>query len=331
MKKLTTILVLILLTLVSCGDEVEINVGDIIENHTNFQVDFDGETYTADVATAYIHNGITTIIAKKYDTQEFVVIAVNETAIGEYILSPTQNEGTIYYKKDVEKSFITNTTEISGRVDLGIIDYSFKRVTGTFSFVGKRYTQQFDTLGNPMLDGGGNLVFTEEVKTFSNGIFTDIVLALTAPENLGGTSGTNNNEFFVNIDETDNGTDDGAEYVESIVTAHKATEGGFSYITITAKRAGLEAIVLKIPTAQNTGNAAIKDIIVVGDEVVGNYTLNQTNYYTAVNQGTDLLNLTIYNIGTKKLEGTFNFDVAHTVTGEIIHFYGGTFKVTYTE
>lgn len=331
MKKLAAIIALILITFISCNDEVEINVGKIIENHTNFQVDFEGETYTADVATAYIHNGITTIIAKKYDTQEFVVIAVNETEVGEYILSPTQNEGTIYYKKDVEKPFITNASEISGRVDLGVIDYSLKRVSGTFSFVGKRYTQQFDTLGNPILDGNGNLIFTEEVKTFSNGIFTDIVLSLTAPENIGGTPGTNNNDFFVNIDTTDNSTDDGTEYVESIVTAHKATEGGFTYITITAKRAGMETIVLKIPVAQNTGNAAIKDIIVAGDEVIGNYTLNQTNYYTAVNQGTDLLNLTIYNIGAKKLEGTFNFDVAHTVTGEIIHFYGGTFKVTYTE
>ncbi len=331
MKKVSIILALVLLITTSCNDEIEINLGKIIENTTNFQVDFDGETFIADTATAYVYNGVTTIIAKKYDTKEFVVLSLNAVEIGSYILAPNQSEGAIYYKKDLEKPFITNATEIGGRIDLSKIDYDARSVSGTFSFVGKRYTQQFDTLGNPMLDTNNNLVFTEEVKTFSNGIFTDIVLALTAPENLDGTPETNTNEFFVNIDTTDNSTDDGTEYVETLVTAHKETQGGFTYIVITAKRAEQESIVLKIPAAQNTGNAAIKSIVAIGDEIVGNYTLNQANYYLAVNQNTDLLNLTVYNVATKKLEGTFNFDVANVITGEIVHFYGGSFKVTYTE
>ncbi len=331
MKKTAILLSLIILTLISCEDNIAINVGEEILSETNFQVEFDGETYYTEIATAYIYNNVTTIIAKKIDAQEFFVITLNETEEGAYTLSPSQSEGLISYKKEADRAYLTDATAVSGRIDLDKIDYNRMKLSGTFSFIGKRLTQQFDALGNPMLDTTGNLIYDVETKTFTNGIFNNLVLSLLEPENINGGATTNNNEFFVNIDETNNATDDGTEYVEQTVTAQKTTEGGNTYIIITAKRIGLEAIVLKIPLGMNTGNENIKDLIVLGDEVVGNYTVNATNYYTAVNQNTDLLNLITHDITAKKMEGKFNFDVMHSVTGEIIHFYDGTFKVTYTE
>jgi len=59
MKKYFSLIILVIITFISC-EESEINLGEsnLIENQTNFQVDFDGQTYHADYVDASIVDGI---------------------------------------------------------------------------------------------------------------------------------------------------------------------------------------------------------------------------------------------------------------------------------
>ncbi len=315
-----------LFVLIACDDEFEINLGNEIENPANFQVDFDGETYVADIATANIFNGVTTITATKHETNEVFVLTLNNDVVGEYNFVSGQNIGENKMTVKNEDAYVNSKTFTSGRIDLLKIDDVYKTLNGTFSFLGTRFIQQFDTTGNPIIDTDGKLVFNAETKIFTEGTFSNIIYT-EADHSIIPT-----NQFYASMDVTQNTLADGVDYIEDSIVARKETFGAQSYITIAAKKQGFESVVLKIPSGVMAGdNFPINDAIVSGGEVVGSYTLDKLNYYLALNQATDMIHITSHNFVSKKIEGTFNFDTNHVTTGDWIRFSDGSFSVTYTD
>ena len=79
MKKFISLLSIVVFILISC-DDAEINIGEesLAENQSNFQVDYDNQTYTADYVQASIVSGVTVLKAYKASTKEYVVIVLNK-------------------------------------------------------------------------------------------------------------------------------------------------------------------------------------------------------------------------------------------------------------
>ena len=325
MKKILFLVITIVIVFVSCGPEVQINSGSAIDNPLKFKVEFDGVEFNADVATAYINNGVITIIADKHDTSEQFIITLNSDVLGSYSFTPSANVGNITYKKEYDPIFKTDPDALSGRVDIVAINTELALLSGDFSLIGTRLIQQFDILGNPIIDINNKLVFVEETKIFTNGLFENVEYT-TNPVPSAVT-----NTFSVKADYTNNGVDDGTEYVEDEIYAHKTTIGPSSYIIIKAKKAGFETITFKIPGNTVANNFEIDDLFISNSEVIGTYIIDKTNYYTAVNQATDILVIESHNQVQNTIKAHFNFDATHSVSGDLIHFYDGAFEITYTE
>ncbi|MEE9349745.1 MAG: DUF6252 family protein [Flavobacteriaceae bacterium] len=326
MKRIFFIVLTILITFVSCGPEVQINSEGELANPPVFTVEFDNEEFIADVAVAYLYNGVIIIVADKHDTFEQIVIELNSDVLGSYSFTPLADVGNISYKKHFDPTFKTNPNTLSGRVDITNINSVLKTLDGDFSLVGTRFIQQFDILGNPITDINNDLVFVEHTKIFTNGFFENIAyLETDVPVD------TNVNDFFVKADLTNNSIDDGLEYVEDSIEAHKTTIGTSSYIIIKAKKQGFETITFKIPGNIVANTYQINDLFVFNSEVIGTYIVDEANYYSAVNQVSDLLVIENHNQVQKTIKASFNFDATHSVTGDLIHFHDGAFEITYTE
>ncbi len=326
MKRVLFFISIILIVFISCDDDIAINLGNSPQNTSNFQVDFDGVTFTADLAVASIINGVTTIKAVKNDTNEVVIIILNRDQIGNYTFSPNGNQGIISYQKEDETIFTSSATEFSGRVDLDVIDTSLFLLSGEFSFIGKRIVQQLDNLGNPIPDGNGGFIMTEEIKNFTNGMFTDISFSLTVPVI---TNPPLVNEFFMNLDAN--------EFIETTLSAVKSIVSGVEIITIKATNNGSNhKFELKMPA-----NIAVNTFVVQSQitdpalDVAGLYTiLSPSQSFGAVSGAIVNPELIIdsHDVTAKRIVGHFEFSTSQIGGGSITHeFTEGTFALTYTD
>jgi hypothetical protein len=325
MKKIVFFLVIIIATLTACDSNVEINVSDIvIDEVSNFQVDFDGQTWVAETVVTVIDNGITSIIAVRNNGEEVITISLLRVGVGSYTISAAEFVGGIAYVAATgEDAFVSDPNSVlgSGRIDITEFNTVAQLMSGQFFFTGKRFIQQFDANGDPILDALGLPVFTEEIKTFTNGIFDNLSYTTEIP---GGS--TNDNEFFVKID--------GVEFVEEMLTATKVTQAGVSTISISASRnSGTESVALNMPADIVTGNYIIVGNGAVIGDVVGLYDSDLTTFNAAVASTTPLpiLRITRHDTANKILEGTFEFFAQPAIGGTQYHLTEGDFKVTYTE
>ena len=331
MNKILSLLILITITFISCDDEVEINIGkaQLLENQTNFEVEFDGQVYHADYVEASIVDGITVLKATKTSTKEVISISLNNDQVGVYNLSPNDNIGTIAYKKNTDDTFSTSPTAFSGRIDLENIDYNQMKLFGSFSFIGVRMIPLLDDQGQPVLDNQGDTVYTEEIKHFTNGIFENINFSITQAvnPNLEPDPEPTNNTFFMKID--------GDEFVETTINAEKIMVNGAEVIQIKATNDGSNHVFkLQMPAdvvfgssyelQGTTSNPA--------SESIATYRIISSSQIFEPYSGSiavPILRITSHNTDINKIVGTFEFSGEHGVL--LKEFTEGAFSVTYTE
>lgn len=331
MKKRLTLLSIIITTLIACEKNIEINFGEqqLPENQVLFQVDFDNQTYIADYVSASIVNGITILKATKTSTKEVIVISLNNDEIGEYTLSPNNEIGAVAYKKDTDDTFNTSPTAFSGRIDLNNIDYLNNKLFGAFSFIGTRTIPLLNDQGQPILDADNNIIYTEEIKNFSNGLFKNINFSITEAinPNIEPETTPDNNTFFMKID--------GDEFVETTLNAEKIIVDGVDVIQLKATNNGSNNILkLQFPAnvvlgsshvlQTSTTNPASESIATFRD-----ISLSQEfgAYSGAISAPT--LQIISHDMNTNKIVATFEFSGQHgTLTKE---FSEGAFSVFYTE
>lgn len=332
MKKFLSILILIALTFTSCNEYAEINLGDsqLPENQPNFQVDFDNQTFVADYTEASIVNGVTILRATKTSTKEVIVIRLNKDEVGEYTFSPNDNIGTIVYKKDIDDAFHTSPSAFSGRVDLSNIDYVEMKLFGTFSFIGIRMIPLLDDQGQPVLDTNNNIVYTEEIKNFTNGLFENINFSITqsVDTNIEPEIEPTNNSFFVKIDNV--------EFEEDIIIAEKKFIGGAEVIEIKATdNATNHILTLQFPVDVVFGSSHLLQSTTTNpaSESLATYRiLSLSQEFGAYSGGAiavPLLQIISHDTNTKKIIGTFEFSGQHGSSTK--EFTEGAFSITYTE
>ena len=333
MKKFLSLISIIVFILISC-DDAEINLGEdsLIENQPNFQVDFDNQTYKADIVQASIVNGVTILKAYKTSTKEYVVIVLNKDVEGQFTFSPDDNMGVISYKKDEDDTFFTSPSAYSGRVDLINIDYQKMKLFGAFSFIGIRMIPVLDQEGNPILDADNNPTYTEEIKYFDNGHFENIEFSnITAIDpNLEPDPEPTTDTFFMKID--------GVEFVETTLKAEKLTVDGAEVIQIKATNGGSNfKFNLQMPADVVFGSAHVLygSTNDPANDSISSYTVVQQNNetfepYSGGEIANPILKILTHDSTTNKITGTFEYS-AKLGNGETKQFTEGAFSVTYTE
>ena len=333
MKKYLSLISLVLgLFLISC-DDAEINLGEenLIENQSNFQVDFDGQTYIADYTEASIINGVTIIKAYKTSTKEYVVINLNNSEIGNYTLSPNDNIGKVSYKKDENDTFFTSDTAYSGRIDISNIDMTKLKLFGNFSFIGIRMIPSLDAGGNQLYDDvTGEPLYNEEIKNFTNGLFSNIDFSIVeaVDPNLEPDPEPTSDTFFMKIDTV--------EFIETTLTAEKVLVDGVSVINIRATNTN-HVFEMQMPAdvVFSSQHELFESTTDAASEAIVSYKILSGPYSYGPYSG-DIVNprLTIltHDAITNKIVGTFEFS-AHRLGGgtETLEFTEGAFSLTYTE
>ena len=331
MKKIIGLLSIIIITLISCDDDAQINLGNssLPENQPNFQVEFDGQTYKADYVEASIVDGVTILKATKTPTNEMVVIALNRDEIGAYTLTPNGDVATIGYKKEIEETFYTSPTAYAGRVDL--TEITSDKLFGEFAFIGTRSVPLLDDQGQPVLDNG-NIVYTEEIKNFTNGVFSNISYSLstTVDANLEPEPTPENNTFFVKKD--------GTEFIEAVLSAEKMMVDGAEVIKIQAITSDSNRrVILQIPLNIEVGSPQVLHGTTTSPmtEAVATYLVQSpASTYKAYSGAIAEPKLTIssHDLAAKVIVGTFEFSSQNAATPpEIIEFTEGAFTIVYTE
>ena len=325
-NKLNVLLVIFSFFFISCEDDVEINIGNIQEPVTaEFQVDFDGQTWVADRTEAVINEDATIITGYKDNDQQKVVITLNNSDVGSYVFSADNPVGKIeYFESSTAEPFTTDVLNPIGRVDVTAKDLVRHLISGQFFCILHRLTPQVDANGNPVLDANGDPLYTDETKNFTNGIFNNIVFVtdiVIDPNPV-------NNEFYVKLD--------GEEFVETALIAKKEQVSGVDVITIRASRAGSnEVIQIQVPADIVTGNNLLVGSTTdpANDTVAFYRVLSPSQTFIPTN-GTipvPLLQISLHNTTTNRLEGTFSFSAVQQGGSAAHEFTEGSFAVTYTE
>ncbi len=279
MKHLATLISLfVLLTAFTCENEPlegEFN----IESPTSgaYMVDFDGQTYVADVVGAIILENSMNISATRGDQQELITISLQETTTGTYEIGVI--DGTTMLGNAVaytEANGSTNTwvaftdgSESQGTITISEINEENSTMSGTFNF----------TAFNPISDP----------KEFTNGVFTDIPYSNTLQDI------PTENSFFAKVD--------GVEFEEDVVIGSLLSLPGFSSIGISATKNSGETIGFNLDAAILEGEHTFVAIAVSPSDTVGLYNLSATETYVA--NGT--ITITSHDVVNKRITATFEF------------------------
>ncbi|MGJ8593647.1 MAG: DUF6252 family protein [Aquaticitalea sp.] len=285
-----------LLMVQSCSDSDDSNNNPPAAAGT-FQVDFDGQTYVADVVSSTIIDNNINIAGLRGTEGENVNITVFGSTVGTYQLGVTMNQvevnGAAYIEPNNDGSgvfvSIGDGTTAQGEVVITEIDEVNLTISGTFNFTG--------TNGN-----------TEEVKEFTNGSFNRIpyIDGLVA----------NDNQFFAKVD--------GAEFVEDLVAGVNLSTGGQSSLGITATKNSNETIGLYFDSEVAPGTYDFGGF--------GSVPLAQYNVSTSeITIGTGTFTITTHDIANKHIVGTFEFtsEAVFGGTGATYEITEGSFDVVY--
>ena len=266
-----------------------------------FKVDFDGQTYVADVVSATVLDDGINITGLRGSNGEAVVVTITENnGVGTYQLGVTNGiqANAVAYSEENNTGFgtwIAATTGgivSQGEVIITEIDTVNEKISGTFSFT------------------GNNLSLTPaETKAFTNGEFTNVSFASTLTTPTG-------NTFFAKID--------GSEFVEDSVSGIQTSLAGFNNIGIVATKNNLETISFSIPSATTAGTYTFNFGSL--DDVTAQYNASSTE--NTVGEGTMII--TSHDTAAKRIIGTFDFVSAPFIgTGNTYTITEGSFDVTY--
>ncbi|ULC60872.1 DUF6252 family protein [Flaviramulus sp. BrNp1-15] len=253
-----------------------------------FKVDFDDNTFNADVVSATLLDNVINISGIKTSNQEFFALTLFANTTGTYQLGVTEN--------DVETNSVAYNNPLAGEVWVSVIDFVTpqgevtiteidevnKTISGTFSFTGYNTSQVS--------------------KAFTNGVFSKISYSTDVP------SSGNDNSFFAKVD--------GEEFVEDgIEGALLSIPGTPSIITISATKNSLETISISVNSDITDGTYDFSTF----DPPMGQYNLSLTESAVSDN-GT--LTITSHDVTNKRIIGTFNFNASSLLGG------GGSYEIT---
>lgn len=314
--KLASLLVLFIsaLTFISCDNEPidsNINLGDFNNGGNNpdpntpavgtFKVDFDGQTFVANVTQAIVNSDYIAITGLKTGTGEFFQITIPNGTVGTYTNANPTTIALAYAQGNGQDGFLgvsDQTGEFSGfpnytdtaEVKINSINTTTNIISGTFKFTGVRFA---DATGD-----------TVETKVFTNGSFS---LSFAANN-----TSPSNNSFFAKLN--------GQDYNPTNVDGFKNS----GMISLIGRRGAVENISLVVPDNIVPGTYAIE----FGGDVTALYVMNSTGEGVfSGDPGT--LTITSHNTSTKKIVGTFNFtgtSFFNTTTYEVT---AGSFNITY--
>lgn len=283
----------------SCNNEpVDEDLLDIDPTlFSNFQVDFDGETYKADAASASIKAGLITITAfRGAGGKETFSIIVKGDKLGTYTFGREGDKvgSTAEYNQPAAtggtvKWATVNEDKLQGNISIDKIDAENGTISGRFNFVGTAS------------DG--------VTKEFTNGVFENLKADGTTP----GDGGPASNKFVAKVD--------GADYTVKSIEAKLLDLGIAKGIQVIGNKNEdkTESISLIFPddvvvgkgkfTSSNTPPTAI-------------YILGNTNY-----QGVGDFIIEIHDTTKKRLKGIFNF--VGTNSDKSKEITSGSFDVYY--
>lgn len=323
-------LVSIIVLLLSCDEsESEVNIGKevIDQNAPYFEIEFDNRVFKTANAKASVIDGVVTINATDVKTHEIFIVQLNNDKEDTYTLSPNDYVGKMVYKNNDEISFYTSPYSYSGRIDLLSINFSRFLLFGKFSFTGIRLVPMLNPDGTTVLDLKGNPRYTQEIKNFTNGSFTNIPFSISdaidttldkIPDNM----------FYVKIENQ--------EFVETSIQAYKTKIGD------------VEVIKFKISNSSKEFEMQVPASALLAEEYILNSSSSdpstpkvlchikpdaapESTYYP-FSTSTDVAKLTIiqHNTNTNVVMGFFDFSAVDE-NDSIFRFEGGKFSITYTE
>ncbi len=295
-----------LLFITSCNIEPfegEIPEGEISEGDDDvpgvFKVDFDSQTYIADIATASISGDIINITGLRGANQEMVSLTIFASEVGTYSIGVangiTEINGAAYNTNSKDGTGdtwigVTNFADSQGEITITEIDNQNETISGTFFFTG-HHTEL-------------------ESKEFTNGVFDKVSFkSEVAPT-------SSNNEFFAKVD--------GVEFKEEKINAIAASGGGISNLGIVA-------------TMNN--DSRVISLNLDPDVVPGSYELKAFSSPTALynksrseffsSESGEVI-ITLHDKANKRIVGTFEFTASSFLNPEEKYeITEGSFDVTY--
>lgn len=266
-----------------------------------FKVDFDGQTYNADIISATVLDDAINITGLRGNNGEAVILTLTDNSgVGTYQLGETVGllANTAAYTEENSTGLGTwiatdaTTTVSQGEVIITEIDTVNETLSGTFSFTGNNFS-----------------LTPAETKEFTNGIFTNVSFASTL-------STPNGNEFFAKID--------GVDFVEDTVFGVETSLGGFTNIGISATKNNLESIGFSIPSSTTSGTYTFSFGTL--DDLTAQYNIGTTE--NTVGDGT--MTILSHDTTAKRIVATFEFVASPFIgTGNTYNITDGSFDVTY--
>jgi len=307
-------------TFTSCDNEpidsnVVINPGEDEENPGGgtgtgqFKVDFDGQTFVANITQAIVNEDYIAITGLKSSTGQMFQITIPEGGVGTYTwddFDATNPLGTSFamiysqgngtsgflsvYEDSPEFSEFPEYTD-SAVIAITEINTQNKTISGTFQFTGIRFA-----------DATGDRV---EIKTFTNGSFTNLSYAADTPS-------PSNNTFSAKVN--------GANYVATNVTAIDM----MGSISIIGRRGNVENISINVPNNIAPGTYSL---LFMGT-YNGMYTIDNSGMGSFMSD-TGSITISSHDTTNDKIIGTFNFDAGSLFSDDEYSITNGSFNVEY--
>lgn len=262
----------------------------------DFQVDFDGQTYIADIVSATVLDDVMNITGLRGTNGESVILTVFGNSPGTYqlgiqngveanVAAYSEGNNTGFGTWVAATDFITS----QGEITLSEIDEVNQTLSGTFFFTGN----------NPSI---------LQSKEFINGSFTNIPYEVELVNN------NNNNIFFAKVDDE--------EFVEDSILAVYTDLLGNTSISVVATKNNLETISLTFSGDIVPGSYDFD----FGVLPIGQYNIGTTGSYLA----SGAFNIELHDTTTNRIKGTFQFTAQAFPTGnESFEITEGSFDVTY--
>lgn len=301
-KSVAKVLSILFLFIVSSCN-IEPFDGDILQGSVistgSIQVDFDSQTYIADIATASVSGDIINITGLKGTNQEMVTLTVFANSLGTYNIGvangTTEVNAAAYNTNSKDGSGdtwigVTNFIDSQGEITITEIDQVNETISGTFFFTG-HHTEL-------------------EPKEFTNGVFDKVSFATQVAPSSG------NNEFFAKVD--------GVEFKEEKINAIAASGGGISNLGIVATMNNdTRVISLSLDPDVVPGEYDLKAFVAP----TGLYNKSSTEFFSSES---GKVVITIHDKTNKRIVGTFYFTATSFLTPDVEHeITEGSFDVTY--
>lgn len=285
---------------VSCN--IEPFEGEIPEKVGNLssgslKVDFDSQTYVADIATASVSGGIINITGLKGANQELVTLTIFASSTGTYdigVSSGIETNGAAYNTNSKDGSGdtwvgATNFTDSQGQITITEIDNDNETISGTFFFTG--HNPEFGT------------------KEFTNGVFEKVSFASVL------VPGSSQNSFFAKVD--------GVEFEEEMVNAIALSSGGISNLGISATIGSTRVLGLNLDPNITSGEYELSTFGIPSG-------LYSKSFSESFSSDTGKVIITLHDKGNKRIVGTFEFTAKSFLNpDESYEITEGSFDVTY--